>query len=413
MKHGFILLAAVLTTLFLGIFMGIAGIRMLSQMRLTTSREISQDALYAAEVGVERAIFELRNNIDWIGEIEVGNPIPGSENVEVRFTPDDPRTAVGEYTIRLGGEPYPDGTWMIIPLRVEGRSVHPSEEAVRILDVEIRAQSPTAFFVFTLGDIHVGSGANIGSNVLGRDVYFEISEALPDGMREIDVDGDVTYLRNIAGDDHEDVSISGEVSQGDPVTFVGVDISRYQNIARGGGAYIDGDFRYQGNIDREELDAPNGVVFVHGDVEIEGDVIEPMLIVASGDIHIIGDVEYRNDDSNIQLGLFSGRDIIIDADATGEDADGDLTLEGLLVADGGVLRAEGDKGSQAELNFHGAISVRGSDDVRTVIDLNVFRERNYLYDHQLFLDPQIPFMSYIANLRKWELLGDPDISAVD
>ncbi|MBN2483511.1 MAG: hypothetical protein JXD21_04855 [Candidatus Omnitrophica bacterium] len=408
MKRSFILLATIVTTLFLGIFIGISGLRMLGHMRSTTSRELSQDALYVAEAGVEKAVFELRSNIDWIGEVAVGDPIPGFEQVEVRLDRNDPQTAVGYYTIKLGKEPYSDAAWIIIPLRIEGRSAHPSQEAVRILDVEIRAQSPSAFFVFTLGDIHVGSGANIGSNMLGRDIYLEVSDTVPPEMQGISVDGDVVYLRNLIGDLNDPaIQISGEVYQGDPVTFVGVDISRYRNIAQNGGAYIDGDFRYQGNINRQELNAPNGVVFINGDVEIEGNVTEPMLIVAGGDIHIIGDVEYQANGSHIQLGLFSGNDIVIDETAPG--IDGDLALEALVIADGGVLRAEGGKGTQGTLDFKGAISVRGAEGVRTVIDLNVFRQRNYEYDQMLFLDPQIPFMSYIADLRKWEVVGSPDV----
>ncbi|MEK7224186.1 MAG: hypothetical protein AAB221_00700, partial [Bacteroidota bacterium] len=58
-KKGFILLASIFLVLFLGIFLGISLMRADLQLRSMEYRRASLYAFYAAEAGIDEAVFEL------------------------------------------------------------------------------------------------------------------------------------------------------------------------------------------------------------------------------------------------------------------------------------------------------------------------------------------------------------------
>jgi len=388
MKKSFILLASVFLMIFLGIFIGISLLRSQMQMRLVQDRINFLYAFYAAETGLELSLAELRRDIGWRAGF-TNQSLTSSQGNTLGYYD----VAVGDVDGDGVDDSYTQGSWIIVPLIGTGRNAN--RRITRQISAEAITQSPTFFFIFTLGDLRIGKGADIGSSVLARDIGFE------PGQGTITVNGDVIYLRNLTGYDPQNpqatpnITIQGDVYKGQPITFVGVDLQRYKTLAQSGGRYIQGDFTITGDISLQNLGTSNGLVYVEGDVYIEGDVKGSTLIVASGNIIITGNIEYKN--SGIQIGLFAGNDVII-----ANQAPDSLTVEGFLLADGGTVKAEGRKGSKDTLDFHGAISVRGREGERTVIDLNAYRHRNYTYDQRLYNNPQIPFMAYIADLRRWQ-----------
>lgn len=385
-NKGFILISSVFLVLFLGIIIGTSLIRSEIQLRQVDLRRASQDAFYAAESGVEKAIYELRNNPTWRnGFNDIASQCDNGGGI---------LKTVGFYTVSVA-DGAPVNNMPTIWLLSQGQD---SEKKVsRYIRARLSVENPATYFTSTMGDLILGSGATIGGNILGRDVIFEVNFALPPPQRNITVNGDVEYIRNIEGEGNSEVSITGQILQRSPITFVSVDLARYRALAQSMGGYINGDFTYSGEINWGNLSTSNGLVFAEGDIYISGNVTESMHFVSAKDIYIEDDITC---DSQVQIGLSAAGDVIIPGGSPS-----DITIDAFINANGGLFKAEGNKGSKNTLDFEGAIAVRGKSGERTAVDLNVFSVRNYTYDTSLGNNLQIPFMSFMANIFSWEEVG--------
>jgi hypothetical protein len=400
-NRGFALPVSIIMVLSLSIFLSIALMRQDMQLKENRARLSSQQAFNAAESGVERSVFELRRDPTWRPGLALVEPVVLEP---VMVDPADPATAIGYYSLQVV-EGAALGPLPTVWVRSTGFDIE--QNVVRVVQARIIIQVPTAFFISTVNSLHIGSGTRIQSSVLARDVYFDVDPSFT--QPDINVEGDVLYMRSIAGQASSYVHIAGGVTPTSAMTFLGVDLSRYRDLAQAQGHYEAASFVYTGSdISRDNLTAPNGVVFSEGDIHIAGPVVDSMIFVARGNIYIEGDLT-ASASSNAQLGLLAKKDVIIP-----RSAPSNITVDAFVLADGdagsqgGILLAEGAKGSKQSITFNGAIAVRG-DGVRTAADLNVYQTRSYLYNEQLRTNPQIPFLPAMANIYLWQEVdpGDP------
>lgn len=393
-KRGFILPASIFLVLFLTIILSLSFFRSNIELGLADRRRASALAFYAAETGIERSIFMLRQSGTWReGFIE-----------QALHWPEPNGELVATYSVQVEDGPLFQNS-PTVWLRSEGYDFE--HVTPRVIFARVLVEDPARFFMSTLGDLTIGSGANISGNILGRDIIFEVNHSLSEEERRITLEKDVDYLRNfiLKGEDRDYVSIAGEINLVNPIIFVGVDLNYYTGLAQQAGRYIDGDFTYpatgDNTINRENLETTNGLVVATGDIHISGRLAESVLFVAGGNIYIDSDITCEN---AAQIGLFSSRDIIIP-----EDAPNNLTFEhALLIAEGNLV-AEGERGSKAELIFNGAAAIRGREGERTVVDLNVYNTRNYEYNEELLTNRTIPFVPFIAALLHWQEHSPADV----
>ncbi len=385
------MIGSIFLTLFLGIMISLSFLRADTQGRAVDLRRASEHAFYAAESGIERAIFELRKNNAWSAGFSDESLLWNTQ-------------IIGYYTVTVApGQPFHNAPTVWI------RSIgHDSERLTpRVIFARVFVENPAAYLVFSLSDITFGSGANISGNVLGRDLIFEINYALPDVQRGIVLEDDACYLRQIvlAPADELYVQIQGEKVHSPPVTFSSVDLNYYRTLAQNNGRYIgpaDGDdLTYSGTVNRANLGSDNGLIFAEGDIHISGQVDESVLFVAGGNIYIDSDVTCSGD---AQIGLFAHEDAVIPASAPDT-----ISIDAFIIADGGTFRAEGAKGSKGALELTGAIAARGRASEKTVVDLNVYTDREYTHDQALLNNRTIPFIPFITGLLSWQEHSPSDI----
>lgn len=382
MKRGFLLISSVFLALFLGIILSFTLVRAYIQMREIETRRASIYAFYAAEAGIERAIFELRKNMQWRA---------GFNNEPVVWEGTANHT-LGYYDVKVVNA-TPLGSLPTVWIRSEGRDAsYTTTQGTplrKVILARVAVQTPTAFFTLTVGDLRIVSGANVGGDILARDVIFEVFEDMP--SPQININGTVFYIRDIQGENDPNVSIKDK-QKVSPITFVSVDLERYRRLAQLGGKYVDGDFVYSGLINRNNLETVNGLIFAEGDVYIQGNVEESVHIVAGGDIYITGNITCQD---SAQIGLSTKNNVIISASAPYN-----LTIDAFIYMEGDVFKAEGEKYSKGTLDFEGAIAIKGGKE--TAIDLSSYSLRHYLYDTELRDNLSIPFMSYIADIVSWQ-----------
>jgi hypothetical protein len=419
-NQGYALLTSLLIVVLLGIILGTAMIKANAQLKVIRQRQALQEAFYAAEAGLERSIFELRIDPLWRpGE----NGYPPVQKMTLNRIPGDDTSTIGYYSLEISEGEMLSG-WNTLWVRSQGQDVQ--QNVTRVIVARLLIDNPSRFLVSTLGDLRIGSGADVDADILGQDIFFEANESLGSPERDIMVNGDVYFLRSISGEDNPAVHISpdSQVQKFPSITFVGVDLNRYREIASGlvgsgEGIVADGNL----TVDLSKLDmlAENTgqggvpkIIFAEGDVTIKGQYDTSLLVVAGGNIYINGSVEPDNSiDSNDrpQMGLFADKDVIISEDV--ETNGGDLSVEAFIIADGegdaaeGKFTAQGSSFSQGTLTFTGAISVRGEG--RTAVDLNVFNTRNYNFNSELTNQRKIPFSPFIVNIINWHeaTLHDP------
>lgn len=406
MKKSIILLASVFLALFLGILLSVSFLRSYVHLNAVELRRASSYAFYAAEAAIDRAVDELRRNMDWQagfgdGDSPIALVTQGATPETVGFYWID---ADGVDDISGNGDDDIQGGGLLVNrttvwIRAHGqapRLAHHqsgSQRISRVIFARVAVENPAVFFTSTLNDLTIASGIDIDGDVFARDIVFEVNESLPSPFKEIEVDGDVLYIRDIEGETNPSVTIAGNTIHADPITFASVDSDRYRDLAKEDGKYINGDFTFSGTIDKANLGANNGLIYAEGNIYIAGDVTESMHIVAGGNIYITGDVTCQGD---AQIGLSAKNDVIIDKNASDT-----LTIDAFIHVEGSVFKAEGDKYSKDILNFEGAISVKGKEGEKTAVDLLVYTSRNYVYDQGLVNNLSIPFMSFIANIVEW------------
>jgi len=407
-QSGYILLSAVFIALFLTMLLAAAFLRSESQLKETNQRRDVQEAFYAAEAGIDRAISELRMNPDW----QPGtNGIPAITNERLNSVSADDSTTIGFYSLEVSDGGFLTNLGETRWVRSIGRSA--LTNLPRVIISRILIDDPSRFLMSTPGALRFKSGAQVDADILGKDLYFDVNDTLPLAERMITVNGDVLYINQVNPNDpaaDPDININGVVEKYPSITFPGVDVSRYSSLAASHspleGYSIDGNL----NVDFENLDLLNSdpafnpvIIFASGDIHISGEFDRSILIVAGGNIFIEGDIV---PDPNAGLpmtpnvGLFAKQDVII-ADGV-VPAGGDLELEAFVIADGGgnskgEFRAESTVGL-GTFNFKGAVSVRGEGGNKTGIDLSIFAVRNYSHNPNL----SVPFSPFIANIISWQ-----------
>ena len=208
-KKGFLLIGSIFLSLFLGIILSLSLLRSYMHIRLIENQRASLNAFFCAESGIENALFELRRDQNWR---------TGFNNQPLY---DKNGNVIGYYTVQVATGSY-YSYWPTVWIQSTGTDLQ--GKVRRIIRARVAVQSPAAFFTFTLGDLTVGSGANITGEILGRDVKFEVNTNLPEDERWINVNGDVMYLRSIEGEDDPYVNITGNISKTHPITFTSIDL---------------------------------------------------------------------------------------------------------------------------------------------------------------------------------------------
>jgi len=434
-QSGFALLGVIFIVLFLSLVLAAAFIRSEFQQRFLITRIALQEALNSAEAGVERAIMELRRNRNWGNIVQSGindfiTDVELCAGVLDTCEVSDPDKLLGYFSVATDvGQPIQG--WDSRLIRSVG--MDSTKKIIRVVMARVRVEDPTRFLISTLGELVAVSGAQIDDDILGQDIFFDVNHSNPNlNERLITINGDVLYTRSVnfeqVGDLGANVIISGKLEEIPSITFPGVDLEFYSNLAQDV-AFSDSRVYLQGNqtIDVNNLDQFMPVnfagpeflpelVFVDGDVSVSGKYNHSMLIVASGDLFISDDVVAPFDlseEAKPQLGLFAARDIIIDSNDVGSDED--LTIEGFLLADGqgdaeGRLYADASPGTLGDLIFKGAVSARGIVD-KSTIELNAFKSRQYLPNNELTDNRKIPFVPFIVNLAEWREVDHPDKDA--
>lgn len=393
---GFTLLASVVLTLFLGVLIGSAFMSMNMQLKESDQRIQSHDAFYTAEAGLEYAVFMLRQNSTW-------RPSP-SLTGELRSDPADAATAIGTYTVRVEDADVYNG-WPSVWVRSDG--IDRLNQVPRTILARVIIQSPTNYLTFTLGDLVIRSGAQYDYDLLARDVDFQVDTALPSGpAHDISIDGRLSYMRAVRSNvdinnPANGVVVTGGTHLSPSITFTGVDLDYYRNLASAAGNRVNSNYNYSGQVDRTSLSSNNGVVFVEGDLHLSGTYTENMVFVATGNIYIDGNITSGGlTDPKPQIGLLSAHDVIIPSSAPNN-----LNIEAFILADGGSFTAEKTV-SKNTLNFNGAMAVRGKSS-GLGIDLNAYQIRNYSYNND-FTSSSIPFLPSIANVVKWSEISPHD-----
>ncbi len=407
-ESGFILISAVFVALFLTLLLGAAFMRSQMQIREAAMRRYAQEAFYAAESGVDRALFELRQNPNWTPGAG-GFAAVVDEPLET--IPGDATTTIGFYSINVGNggflAPLGDTRWV----RSIGRDI--DNNLTRVILARVLIDDPSRFIMSTPGVLRFKSGSQLDADVLGNELFFDVNTTLPAAQRAIDVNGDVLYINNVNPSDpmaDPDINISGNVTQYPSITFPGVDLSRYSSLATSNsplnGYYSASDL----TVDLENLSTLNNdplfdplIIYADGDIRITGEFSDSVVVVASGNIYIEGDIEpdpAHGLAQPPQIGLFAKQDVIIEDGVV--PAGGDLNLEAFVIADGGgssngEFNAESTVGL-GNFNFTGSISVRGEGGGTTGIDLSIFATRSYTHNPNL----SVPFSPYIANIISWQ-----------
>lgn len=401
-KQGYILVGSVFLMVFLAVLLGAGLMRINIHMRLAETQQASQYAFYAAETGIEDALRQLRQG----ATPNIGNFLNGATGttnfiVNITNTVVNALAGITDVTLQsTGNSPILSGAGI-----------------QRIIQTTVRVENPARFFTSSLGNIIVPAGANITGNLMGNNLTFNTATGNPRVAGDVLYTGSIT-VNTTGGTLTDNAAInyvrnniaSGNVSLIPAITFINLDTNRYDALSQSGaGANLINPPPFSGNLNPATLKAPNGLVYVNGDVRIEGMVTGSMLIVATGDIRITGDITYQGSDTNgdgqidifPQLGLFAGKDIIIDSLAPQS-----IEINAFIFANRGVFRAESssDKTPKGTLTFKGAIAVRGDPAGGNAINLATVYQgvRTFTYDNTLSSNRQIPFMTFFANIIDWQ-----------
>ncbi len=405
-QRGAVLLVSLIVMIFLSVLLSAAMMRSDVQMKEVDSKKRQQEAFYAAETGVDAAIYNLRQNSMW----KPGrNGFGAMDNVAFQIPEGQNMKTIGFYTIDVA-DTAKFNTWESRIITSTGKD---SEGKIsRVLKVQVIVESPTRFLISTAGPLHIISGAEINADVLAKDIYFDIDSPPPND--EIQMKGDAFYTSTSTNDSNPAVKWqNGKKSLPAPsLTFAGVDLNRYELLAVNlrssqQGYYYDGDldinFNNLGALDSGIDPAKLKIIYAKGNIHVSGKYSKSILVVSAKNVLIDDSIYSGNASLPAQLGLFAHGDIIIPRSTA---VAGDLTVEGFLLSDGnlpgsqGTFFADGDKGSKGNLNFKGSISVRGTGP--QAVDLNVFKKRKYDFDNNFVNNRTIPYLPFIVNIVKWK-----------
>ncbi len=406
-ERGVALLAGVMIVFFLSLMIGAALLRSQMLLKEVDQRIDSHYAFYCAEAGLDRALFELRRNSNW-------RPGPGEQGVSITINQGGNPVTLGTYSLSAqdGGVFQNWDTVWVRSIGYEAGGLTPRTLVARII-----VANPAKFLVLTLGSLHIVSGASVDFDIFGQDIYFDVNETLPSPQKDINVNGDVYYIRSVNGDRNPAVKFgTGSSTINSPsITFAGVDLNRYRTLAQN--LTSTGEGLYDPDALSVDLDSYSStspapkIIFAEGDISVHGDYPNSLIIVSGGDIILDGDIGANSTETGPlrpQLGLLAQKDVTIPATtATGTD----MNLEAFVMANGGSgsqgnFIAQGSPRTKGSLNFSGAIAVRGAG--RTGVDMNAFQQRNYNFNSQLSANNSIPFSPFIANIVLWNEVEPTD-----
>lgn len=409
-NKGAVLLLSLIVTVFLSVLLGAAMLRSDVQVKEVLNRREKQEAFYAAETGIDVAIFNLREDAAWKPG-QSGTPAIIDQPFVIQVAA--AQQTIGFYSINVQDGPLFSG-WQTRWITAQGQDSH--HILTRTIRARVIVESPTNFLISTLGPLHIISGSQLNADVLARDVFFDVNPSLPPPNNQIQVNGDVHYINSTTGENNPAVIFAPNkgIHASPSITFAGVDLNRYQTLAlntqaQNMGYYATGDITVDlNNLSQFNPNPPNPfhpkIIYATGNVTIMGEYDNSILIVAGKNIYINGDIKADHlMQTPPQIGLFAKGDVIIPQPVA---TTSDLNIEAFILADGGIPNsqgafiAEGTKYSKGQLNFKGAISVRGTG--TTAIDLNVFQTRNYAFDANLRNNRTIPFTPFIVNLIEWQ-----------
>lgn len=392
----------IIIILVLGFMMGSVFMRANTLLSETDTRIFSQQAFYAAEAGIEYAVYQLRLDKDF----DPSAMPNGLQNVPLLSDVNDSGSVIGTYSIQLdrNGEKVNDfdTVWVRSTGTSTGRGLieNKSGQAIsRSIVTRVMLIDPTEFFISTLGNINFVGGASFDHSILAKNIKFETNPSTP-----ISIDGDVLYMQSITGYDHANpdatpqISIPSEkkVEQSPSITFTGLDLNFYRQLAQEGGGYYASTLELSGELTAEQFNSTNGVIFAEGNITIEGEYKDDLVIVSARDILFSGSLQEANDEENPQIGLLAKDNVIINGNAPPN-----LTIDAFILADGGRFFANGNQYSKGNLDFYGAISVRGTSGSESGVNLSVYSTRDYEYNDQLSTNRRIPFLPRIANIIEW------------
>jgi hypothetical protein len=435
-EQGFVILSVMVIAVFLSILLGASMMRSNMHLQETQSRIRVQEAFYAADSGIDRAVFELRrdprwglNGEDMCDDDGVADTVKCSASVR-----NEEGQHRGYYDVFLADawswNSWPETRW----IRSEGWDAE--RKIRRVILARVIVQNPSRFMISTLGDLHVVSGAVITADMFSRDVYFDINPNFPDEMRKVTIDGgQVMYLREAINAGHDDIIGHESIVQSETsITFAGVDTMRYralveelidQGQGRGCSPGIANPLILNISDLSNVTDCKKAeVIFYDGDIQIHGEYDSSRLIVATGNIYIMGNLEPTPDSptdlsKRPQIALLAAKDVIIPS-AVVQETDGTpgqlLTIESFIMADGqgdakGTFIAEKPKDKvTSSLNFTGSIAVRGRDMPGvSAVNLDVFRNRNYVHNVvNVGNTGNISFLPFIVNIISWKEVAGSD-----
>jgi len=393
-RKAILLPLTLIISFFLAVLISVSLLRSRQQIQVVEQKIDSSRAFSAAETGIEEAVNKLRNDKDW----NAGLPEPYAPG-QVSFL-NDPVSGevVGEYwldpdkdIIRPGPAvgAFKDTVW----IQAWGRAPDPDRNGqfmIRRLAALIALETPASYLTATQGELVVSANATLNGSILARDLEFAGAGTT--------VNGDVLYINKFKEDPVNPPLITGAKTLSTGLTFARVDLAKYRDLAEFGGKYKNGNLHISGSIDKANLNSPNGLVFAEGDVYIKGTVKDDVTIVAGGNVYIEGDILCQGSGSSEkQIAVIAKEDVKIK-----NYAPTDLTIEALIMADGGVLEAEAGISSRKRLRIKGAMTVRGSQDGTTAVKLAAYKQRTYDYNSELYDNCRLPFLPNFMAILRWK-----------
>ncbi len=400
-ESGAVLLLSLLVTVFLSVLLGAAMLRSEVSVKEMMQRRQMQEAFYAAETGLDTAIFNLRQNAAWKPGI---GPIEPIIDAPFNITVAGVSQTIGFYSITVEDAPDYDNwktQWITASGKDSGKII------TRKIKARVIVESPAKFLISTMEDLHINSGSQLNDLTLAKNVFFDVNASLPPPENQIHINNKVLYMGTITGEKNPAVVYGpdGKTESATAITFAGVDQSRYETLAinledRNEGKYSTEDLHIDlGNL--ETLNPEPGRVFLpqiiysEKDIHISGEFDNSILIVAAGNLYIDGNIVAKDTSPAPQIGLFAKGNVRIPSSAPK-----DLKIEAFVLTEGQFI-AQGPKYSKGELKFKGSISAKGVIG-STAVDLNVYKKRDYSFNPDLSLNRTIPFTPFIVNTIYWQ-----------
>lgn len=398
-RQGMALMGVLMVMTFLGILMIVAFFSASTYTTSSLVKEGSDRALYCAQAGVEEALRTLRSGS--------GFGWTGVSNVAINWTDTSSIvTNVGHYSVTQVNPPgpIPDGIWFNIPFRVTG--VSPSLDganALRNIEIVIRAMNPAACLFNSNSQISIGGGATINGDIFANRVKF----TPPPSGKLTHVTGDVNYITSVEGEDHTRVQIDGDIESIDNVMFPSIAMGDFEAKAHGAWKMTGSGYH---EIKDQTLDGnaiDNQVIYVEGDLYIGGSngvkvKNKSVAIAATGNIYITGHLKKIGD---AQIGLFSMNKVYVADTVTST-----VQVQAFVMAQNG-FEAKGSalypKDPDALLDFFGSICIFGNSTGSSAINCDAFPLRSYVYDSSLRTNNTIPGVTYFADLVEFAVAGDP------